>query len=942
MSLPVKVDSIPDEMKALKNWVLWKYTDRKNSNGEIKKTKEPYQVNGKKAESDNPDTWESIENVIKTLKRYPDKYNGIGFMFSKDSGIMGLDFDHIRDPVNGKWDTEAIEEIKSLNSYAELSPSGTGAHVICYAGIPGKHRREGPREMYEAGRYFTVTGDHIEGTYNKIGYSQGAVKALYHKWFDHRGEEEGKLGKQPENKGNKENSSTEKKKDMNKQELLRKASDKGEKFTDLFFKGHQTCIKKYNYPSDSEVDQALFTLLASITTDAELIKEVFKESALYRSAKGEKYLNRSIEGALSYIDRSAGEKEKPVRDYRDFELYNYGVYYVKTDSKGNTTRFRIIDEQTEIVGTSDNLDVDLEDNEVNKFTHYKLRTGDITLYPEHGELLTKAGIVKLIKAGMIASEGDYKHISTYFKHEMVRAKRECEKLKVCNKPGWKRNKSVFVSGNFAYSDNGAVEVILTNPITGQMYKKKGTLEDWLKPELIEWLDNNVARFVFYTAFTCFISSYLGVQNIIVSFTGGTSGGKTLTASIAGSGMGKTGIDDKGESIVRAATITQAAAEYLSVSVNGHYIVFDDTTQGKDYSGLVYMLSNGRKKDRAPNSSLEGGEVYSASYVITGEQGLLKDSVTQGANGRVIEIKNTIESNVENAKKAKIIEDTIKENYGHLTEPFLKKVFERKEVIQKKYFELCDKFRDEEKDIGGRIGDQMACICIAGDIIEEIFSEIGIPAKVPYEICEEVVYSNTTSEQKREYWLRGLEIVYNEVSTWTQEKDADGALTQVLRCGKGIGGNYTGGWLNILESNIKDICDKHHLNKKELIEKWAEKGATRTDKPGKDGKPKFSKAVTIEGQTKKTISLDIQKVLELLDITTEETGGRRTGLTPINEAIFQEHVKNISKAWKNLYERQPQEGEEGDFCKLFFETFPQHKDCYSNMQVVLEAGKNFTE
>jgi uncharacterized protein (DUF927 family) len=636
------------------------------------------------------------------------------------------------------------------------------------------------------------------------------------------------------------------------------------------------------------------------------------------------------------------EGEKPLREYGNFTLYKWGVYYSKTDSRGNVTTTRIIDELTEIIGTSDNLDVDLEDNEVNKFTHYKLRTGDVILYPEHGELLTKAGIVKLIKSGMMASESDYKHISTYFKREMVRAKRECERLKVCNKPGWKRNKGIFVSGSFAYSDYGAVEVILTNPITGQMYKKKGSLAEWLKPELTEWLCNDVARFIFYSAFTCFISSYIGVQNIIISFTGGTSGGKTLTASIAGSGMGKTGIDDKGESIVRAATITQAAAEYLSVSVNGHYIVFDDTAQGKDYSGLVYMLSNGRKKDRAPNSSLEGGEVYSASYVITGEQGLLKDSVTQGANGRVIEIKNTIESNTENAKKAKVIEDTIKANYGHLTEPFLKKVFERKEAIQKKYFELCDKFRDEGKDIGGRIGDQIACICISGEIIEEIFKEIGIPAKDPYAICEEVVNSNAASEQKREYWIRGLETVYNEVSTWIQEKDVDGALTPILKCGKGLGGNYTGEWMNILESNIKDVCEKHHLNKKELIEKWAEKGVTRTDKPGKDGKPKHSKAALIEGKTKKTISFNIPQVLELLDITPEEAGGRTPGLPSVSEAIFQDHVKHTSQAWISLYERQPIEGEEEDFCKMFFETFPQHRDYYSNTEVISEVGKNSTE
>jgi len=147
-------------------------------------------------------------------------------------------------------------------------------------------------------------------------------------------------------------------------------------------------------------------------------------------------------------DRQGKEKRErnPIREYGNFELYKWGVYYTKTDSKGNITNLRIIDEHTEIIGTSDNLDVDLEDTEVNKFTHYKLRTGDVILYPEHGELLTKAGIVKLIKAGMIASEGDYRYISTYFKHEMVRQSKNVKSLRYVISQGGKETKVYLYPG----------------------------------------------------------------------------------------------------------------------------------------------------------------------------------------------------------------------------------------------------------------------------------------------------------------------------------------------------------------------------------------------------------------------------------------------------------------------------------------------------------------
>jgi len=58
-----------------------------------------------------------------------------------------------------------LDEIKSVQSYAELSPSRSGAHVITF----GTKRRQEPgsgrsMEMYDRGRFFTVTGDHIPGT----------------------------------------------------------------------------------------------------------------------------------------------------------------------------------------------------------------------------------------------------------------------------------------------------------------------------------------------------------------------------------------------------------------------------------------------------------------------------------------------------------------------------------------------------------------------------------------------------------------------------------------------------------------------------------------------------------------------------------------------------------------------------------------------------------
>ena len=111
------------------------------------------------------------------------KSDGIGFVFSEDTGIVGIDWDKVRDPETGEWDKEAFEEIKLCGSYAELSQSGSGAHVLIKGKIPGNRRRKGNIEMYCKERFFVVTGQYIEGTPTEIKENQEAINKLYEKKF---------------------------------------------------------------------------------------------------------------------------------------------------------------------------------------------------------------------------------------------------------------------------------------------------------------------------------------------------------------------------------------------------------------------------------------------------------------------------------------------------------------------------------------------------------------------------------------------------------------------------------------------------------------------------------------------------------------------------------------------------------------------------------------
>src|SRR5579864_1914830 len=142
---------IPQELKDLPHWVLW------NFNGSGSK------VPGGSSTTDSS-TWSTFGKACGRLLRNQDKYNGYGFVLN-GNGYVGIDLDHCRDPLTGSIGPWAQEMISFLNSYTEVSPSGTGFHIIVKGRMAGaKHRwtmvpGEQKIEMWQKDRYLTMTGN---------------------------------------------------------------------------------------------------------------------------------------------------------------------------------------------------------------------------------------------------------------------------------------------------------------------------------------------------------------------------------------------------------------------------------------------------------------------------------------------------------------------------------------------------------------------------------------------------------------------------------------------------------------------------------------------------------------------------------------------------------------------------------------------------------------
>lgn len=147
---------IPGDLKFYKQWICWKYIEIDG-----KKRKTPIcPMTGKPAKTNDPSTWTSYARAVEKA----DDYDGIGFVFTEDDPFIGIDIDHCREK-DGTLTDYAKSMIDRCGSYAEISPSGSGIHIIGMGkmDIEGSGKRTDTVEMYQKLRFFTITGNDVGG-----------------------------------------------------------------------------------------------------------------------------------------------------------------------------------------------------------------------------------------------------------------------------------------------------------------------------------------------------------------------------------------------------------------------------------------------------------------------------------------------------------------------------------------------------------------------------------------------------------------------------------------------------------------------------------------------------------------------------------------------------------------------------------------------------------
>ena len=186
-----RYSQIPQEIKNLRRWICYNIEIDKDT-GEEKKTPRNA-ISGGYARSNDPVTWTTFKVALAGCVKYG--FVGLGFMLGEDvtngTTYFGIDLDNHVDKVTGekplsKEDFELFvnEFVDALNSYTEYSHSGEGVHIICKGKLPaGARRRNGVAvEMYDRGRFFTMTGKVIKSL--PINERTEQVKPLWQKYLN--------------------------------------------------------------------------------------------------------------------------------------------------------------------------------------------------------------------------------------------------------------------------------------------------------------------------------------------------------------------------------------------------------------------------------------------------------------------------------------------------------------------------------------------------------------------------------------------------------------------------------------------------------------------------------------------------------------------------------------------------------------------------------------
>lgn len=204
---PIGGDEIPETMRQRDEWFNFILEVEAKDNGETKIDKSPVSpfnggdlywanwVTNKEEDRTDFETANKFASLgregVGRLKRHPDTHLAdytIGLAYpipnadhrDPSESVTLIDLDDVRNPDDGALHPRAIELIEEANSFAQVSSSGTGIHILVLGALPDDVSTiddslpdhdafpDAEIEVYDNGRFIAMTGDRVEGTPTEV------------------------------------------------------------------------------------------------------------------------------------------------------------------------------------------------------------------------------------------------------------------------------------------------------------------------------------------------------------------------------------------------------------------------------------------------------------------------------------------------------------------------------------------------------------------------------------------------------------------------------------------------------------------------------------------------------------------------------------------------------------------------------------------------------
>jgi len=180
-------DELLPELKSTRQWMCWYTQSERDGKFRKKPFPGPSSVSlyepgvAKYSDSQN---WLTYDEAIR-LNQTERQTDGIGFVLDDEDDLVVLDIDNCVHADGSEISAGATKLIAGANSYAEISPSGEGIHIILRGQIPpqGWTTETGNFRIEIYDKFFiTVTEAHIRGTPPKALQRQPFLDELFQEY----------------------------------------------------------------------------------------------------------------------------------------------------------------------------------------------------------------------------------------------------------------------------------------------------------------------------------------------------------------------------------------------------------------------------------------------------------------------------------------------------------------------------------------------------------------------------------------------------------------------------------------------------------------------------------------------------------------------------------------------------------------------------------------